>query len=82
LKQITLKFGELGGNNNIKVNDEFQNVGDLVSLNGTTLGGAGVTVSASQQGSNWFGKLTIDGTINDFSIGGQELWIDDVCTKK
>ncbi|UCF05885.1 MAG: hypothetical protein JSV33_02280, partial [bacterium] len=44
LDKITLKFGELGGNINIKVNDNFQNVRDLISLNGTTIGGVQVTV--------------------------------------
>jgi len=80
--RITLKFGELGGNNNIQVNDDFKNVQDLVSLNGTTVGGAQVTVNAIQQGNNWYGKMTLDGNINNFSIGGQELYIDDVCREK
>ena len=82
IDKITLKFGELGGNNNIKVNDDFQNVRDLVSLNGTMLGGVQVTVNAIQQGNNWYGKMTLDGNINNFSIGGQELYLDDVCHDK
>ena len=82
LDKITLKFGELGGNNNIKVNDEFKNVGDLISLNGTTIGGAQVTVNAVQQGNNWYGNMILDGNIDNFSIGGQELWLDDVCPCK
>lgn len=80
--KITLKFGELGGNNNIKVNDDFQNVPDLVSLNGTMLGGVQVTVNAIQQGNNWYGQMTLDGNIDNFSIGGQELYLDDVCHDK
>jgi len=80
--KITLKFGDLGGNSNIKVNDDFRNVPDLVSLNGTMLGGVQVTMNAVQQGSNWYGKMTLDGNINNFSIGGQELYIDDVCHEK
>lgn len=80
--RITLKFGELGGNNNIQVNDDFKNVQDLVSLNGTTVGGAQVTVNAIQQGNNWYGKMTLDGNINNFSIGGQELYLDDFCHYK
>ncbi len=83
--KITLQFGDLGGNNNIKVNGDFQNVpmnARLVSLNGTMLGGVQVTVNAAQQGANWYGQMTLDGNINNFSIGGQELWIDDVCREK
>jgi hypothetical protein len=82
LDGITLKFGELGGNNNIEVNSDFKNVQDLISLNGTTVGNVQVTVNATQQGNNWYGEMTLDGTINDFLIGGQELWLDNICPKK
>ncbi len=82
LDKITLNFGELGGNNNIKVNDEFQNVQDLISLNSTTVGGVQVTVNAVQQGNNWYGRMILEGNINNFSIGGQELYLDDVCPCK
>ena len=82
IDKIMFKFGELGGNNNIKVNGDFKNVQDLVNLNGTTIGGVQATVDAYQEGNNWYGKMTLDGGINDFSIGGQELWLDDVCYRK
>ena len=85
VNEITLQFGDLGGNSNIKVNNEFQNVpmnARLVSLNGTMIGGVQVTINATQQGNNWYGKMTLDGTINDFTIGGQELWIDNICCDK
>ena len=82
IDKITFKFGELGGNNNIKVNGDFENVHDLVGSNGTTIGGVQATVDAYQQGNNWFGKMILDGSISDFSIGGQELWLDDVCPRK
>ena len=80
--KISLKFGELGGNNNIKVNGTFQNVANLVDLNGNSIGGVQITVNANQQGNNWYGTMDLDGTINDFAIGGQELWLDDVCPDK
>ena len=77
--KITLKFGELGGNNNIRVNGGFQNVPNLVDLNGNSINGVHITVNASQQGNNWYGTMELHGTINEFTIGGQELWLDDVC---
>jgi len=82
LSEITLKFGELGGNNNIEINGEFKNIRDLIELNGTSLGGVQIIVNATQPEHNWYGMIILSGTINDFSIGGQELWLDDVCTKK
>jgi len=78
LKKITLKFAELGGNNNMMVNADFRNVGNLVSLNGLTVGG--VTVTAV--GGNSYGIIVLDGAIKEFAIGGQELWLDDICPTK
>jgi len=54
-------------------------VGDLIDLNNSTIGGAQVTVDAVQQGNNWYGIIEVEGDISDFSIGGQELWLDNYC---
>ena len=36
-------------------------------------------MSETQEGNNRFGALALTGSIDEFSIGGQELWIDNVC---
>jgi hypothetical protein len=82
LKKISFKFGELGGNCNVKVNDDFRNVEDLFSLNNTSIGGIPIKINATLQGFNWYGEMVLEGTINSFTIGGQELWIDEICTEK
>jgi hypothetical protein len=82
VSEITFKFGEFGGNINIKVNGEFRNIDDLISLNGSTIGTVLINVNATQQRSNWYGNITLTGNINDFTLGGQELWIDDICYSK
>jgi hypothetical protein len=64
------------------VNGDFRNVGNLVSLNGATVGGVNVTVTAAQQGGNWYGIIVLDGAIKEFSLGGQELWLDEICPTK
>ncbi len=79
LTKLTVKFAELGGNNNFKVNGDFRYVADLISLNGTAVGAVQVTVNAVQQGVNWYGEIILSGVINEFVIGGQELWLDDLC---
>ena len=81
LGEIKLKYGELGGNNNIEINGAFRNVADLIELDGISLGGVQIVVNATQQQQNWYGYIILSGTINSFSIGGQELWVDDICTK-
>ena len=70
LKKITLKFAELGGNNNMMVNGDFRNVGNLVSLNGLTVGGVTVTVTATAVGGNSYGIIVLDGAIKEFSHRG------------
>lgn len=78
-EKITLLFADLGGNSNIEVNGNFQNVNGIELLDGTTVGGVSITVDAVTNGNNWVGKLELEGNIEDFKIGGQELWIDKVC---
>ena len=79
LTKMTIKFAELGGTNNIRINGDFRNVADLINLNGTAIGAVQVTVNATQQGVNWYGEIKLSGVINEFVLGGQELWVDDVC---
>lgn len=79
VNKITLRFGDYGGNSNIRINTEFRNVGDLLSLNNSTIAGVDLTFTAGQSGANWIGQLTLVGDMTDFAIGGQELWVDDIC---
>lgn len=82
VNKIHLKFADLGGNSNISVNGDFRNIARIQLLNGQVIGSATVSVSAVQQGNNWIGSMDVVGNITSFSIGGQELWLDDVCAKK
>ncbi len=79
LDEIKFKFGDYGGNSNIKINGDFKNVADFTSLNGTTVGGVRITMDVVQDGANWIGTAKLEGTINEFVIGGQEFWLDDIC---
>jgi hypothetical protein len=73
---LSLLFGEYGGNINIEINGDFRNVLNFSDINGLTIGGVKVTVIDLGGGK---GRLNLtDGIINQFAIGGQELWIDDV----
>ena len=74
---LTLKFGEYGGNLNLRVNGEFRNFGNFAQINGQSVGG--VTVAVTNGNGNDTGTLTLSGVIEVFEIGGQELWIDDLC---
>jgi len=74
--KLTLNFGEYGGNLNIEINGAFVNFQNFTDINGTTIGN--VSVSVVNGSGNDIGQLTLDGNIETFSIGGQELWLDDV----
>ena len=77
ISSLSLRFGEYGGNLNIEINGDFRNFANFADINGATIGGSTVTVTNGL--GNDTGTLEVSGTIGAFSIGGQELWIDDVC---
>lgn len=75
-KGLSLLFGEYGGNVNLEINGVFKNVDSFLAVNGTTLGGVKISVAMIDSDK---GELTLSGDIISFAIGGQELWIDDIC---
>ena len=74
--ELTLRFGDQGGNENLRVNGALAVVGDLAELDGTSLGG--VAIDVTEQADTSFGTLTLTGPIRSFAIGGQEFFVDDV----
>ena len=76
---LSLRFGEYGGNLNIEINGNFSNFANFVELNGTAIGG--VTVAVTNGTGNDQGMIQLSGAIGSFAVGGQELFIDDVCTE-
>ncbi|MHC4976250.1 MAG: hypothetical protein ACYTF7_06550 [Planctomycetota bacterium] len=78
---IGFYFGEYGGNVNMTINGSLFNADDFSTLP-ATLGGASIAYTpfgATPGGTGgYFGRVDITGTITQFSVGGQELWVDDV----
>lgn len=72
---VSFLFAEYGANINMEVNNDFRNVENFADMNGLTVGGCFVTVT---NGAN-AGIVLIQGQINQFKLGGQELAIDEVC---
>ncbi|MCC9077128.1 GEVED domain-containing protein [Litorilinea aerophila] len=77
---VRLRFGEYGGNLNLVVNGDFRNFNNFADLHGATVGGA--TVSVVNGLGNDAGELEIQGSIDNFAVGGQELFVDDLCVLK
>jgi hypothetical protein len=78
LAGLSLLFGEYGGNLNLSINGDFRNFDDFADIDDLTVGGVDVTVSNGS--GNDTGSLRFIGTVNSFFIGGQELYIDDICS--
>jgi hypothetical protein len=77
VKSVKLLFGEYGGHLNVAVNGQMTLVKNFADVDGTMLGG--VLLKVINGFGNDQGVLYLDGPTNDFAVGGQELWIDDVC---
>jgi hypothetical protein len=71
---LSLQYGNYGGNLNLAINGDFKNVNSFTELHGTMVGGAMITVVDT----GTTGAIFAIGPINSFSIGGQELAIDNV----
>jgi uncharacterized repeat protein (TIGR01451 family) len=80
IESFSLLFGEYGGNLNIEVNGDLRNFENLDGIDGLTIGGVGVSVIGGSGGDK--GHLILTGAIEQFAIGGQEFYIDDVSFAK
>ena len=81
-RTVQIAFLDLGGYENLRVNNSSIYVGELTAAP-AALGAATVSVAwtpLAPPSSGKRGVLTIQGkAIQHVWIGGQELWIDDVC---
>ncbi|MCH2160681.1 MAG: hypothetical protein MK085_02285 [Phycisphaerales bacterium] len=71
---LTLLYGEYGGNVNLRVNGDARNVANFSDLHGTVVGGTTILVNTFPGSS--CGEILFQGLTNDLLVGGQELWID------
>ena len=78
---IRLNFGEYGGNLNLEVNGDLRNFANFKDIDGAVIGGTLVSVPLGGTGQDK-GVLQISGEVDTFKIGGQELWIDRICTSE
>ncbi len=74
---VSFKFGEYGGNINLRVNGALANFADFNDIDGTMIGGA--LASVVNGFGNDMGSVTLNGSVTQLSVSGQELWIDDLC---
>ncbi|MEM7129290.1 MAG: pectin acetylesterase-family hydrolase [Chloroflexota bacterium] len=74
---LTLRFGDYNGDLEMTVNDANLTFANFADIHGQTE--EGVTFSVINGAGNASGHLTLDGAIARFEVGGQDLYIDDIC---
>lgn len=79
--QVEFEFLDLGGLENLSVNGSPLFAGELSSAP-TPIGGVSLAVSTTPVAGGKKGTVTLKGSIKTLRIGGQEFWIDNVCTRK
>ena len=78
---LSVKYGEYGGNLNLEINGDFHVFEDFTDIgSGTPIPSlGGVDIFVNDDPSSDLGEVKLVGIVEQLKIGGQELWIDDVC---
>lgn len=82
ISKVSFDFAELGGVNKIIINGVAYNFSDFPELQNTIIDSVGFSINATQQRNNWKGIFKAKGKIENFAIGGQELWLDNFCADR
>ncbi len=81
VSRVRLSFLDLGGYENLSINGSPVRIGELTTLP-VALGGVTVSVSSAPLPPPFGGRsgtVVLKGLVKSLKIGGQELWIDQVC---
>jgi hypothetical protein len=78
LDWLVLSYGELGGNLNLWINGDCRNFDNFADVSGSIIGGVQVFNVDFGPPGNSCGVLYAVGPIDEFIVGGQELWIDNI----
>jgi hypothetical protein len=78
-KGISLKFADYGGGNNLSINGSRFFVGRFAQIP-KQLGGVAIALQTVKFSGGYTAILTLKGVVQNMVIGGQEFFLDDVCT--
>lgn len=77
--QVELNYLDLGGSENLSINGSSPTYIGELSAASSPVPGVSVSVSTTPVTGGTTGVLTVSGAIKTLELGGQELWIDEVC---
>jgi hypothetical protein len=78
VSQVQFEFLDIGGFKNLSVNGSPVFAGELGAAP-SPIGGVNIAVAVSPVAGGTTGVVTLTGSIQTLRVGGQELWIDNVC---
>ena len=81
---VCLAFRDQGGFENLSINGSAPVIspngyGGLTAFHGAVIGGVLVEVTGTSLGYAFEGTISLIGDVDKFSVGGQELFLDDLC---
>lgn len=76
--EVIIKYADVGGHENLSVNGEPMYVGELTAA--PNFPGVLVNVTQVPISGGHRGLVILTGNIESLVIGGQEFWLDDICT--
>ena len=79
--EVQFEFLDLGGFENLSVNGASLYAGEFTSAP-SSAGGATVSTFTTAITGGKKGVMILTGSLNNVLIGGQELWIDNVCVRR
>jgi len=78
--EVRFDFFDSGGSENLSVNGSPVFAGELTAAP-SPVGGVNVSVTSTPAPGGIRGMVILSGPVQRFRVGGQELWIDNVCAR-
>lgn len=80
VREVTFEFLDLGGHENLSVNGSPMFAGELSAI-GSPIDGVSAAVTTTPVSGGISGRVVLSGAVETVRVGGQELWIDNVCAR-
>jgi hypothetical protein len=80
VQEVTFEFLDLGGHENLSVNGSPIFAGELSAV-GSPIDGVSASVTTTPVSGGNSGRVVLGGAVETVRVGGQELWIDNVCAR-
>lgn len=77
--EVTFEYIDAGGMENLQVNGATLHIGDLHTFPANVAPGVTMSVVTTPIAAGLYGEVTLTGDVQQLLLGGQELWVDNIC---